>query len=84
VAARGAKDIWAVGVVSGSPGPKTLTEHWNGTKWSIVASPNPGPFGSFLAGVTAPFGGPTVAVGYRLGGPQSRSLILRNDDNRRA
>jgi hypothetical protein len=35
-------DVWAVGV-SGSSGAgpfNTLIEHWNGTKWSIVPSPN--------------------------------------------
>lgn len=41
VAAVSANDIWAVGVSSTPSGVlQTLTEHWNGTKWSIVPSPN--------------------------------------------
>jgi hypothetical protein len=39
-----ASNIWAVGqtqnATSGSPA--TLIEHWNGTSWSLVASPSPG------------------------------------------
>lgn len=35
-------DAWAVGEHSaGSNPPQTLIEHWNGTKWAIVPSPNP-------------------------------------------
>lgn len=38
-------DVWAVGtngsVVPGKPS-QTLIEHWNGTQWNIVASPDPG------------------------------------------
>jgi hypothetical protein len=78
VSARSAKDIWAVGSVTGSPGPKTVIEHWDGKAWTLVSSPTPGTFGSFLTGVAGTAHGPTVAVGYQLGGPQSRSLILRN------
>jgi hypothetical protein len=41
-------DVWASGVVSfanqggdaGFRADETLTEHWNGTKWSIVAAPD--------------------------------------------
>jgi hypothetical protein len=40
-------DVWASGVVSfanqgdaGFGADETLTEHWNGTKWSIVAAPD--------------------------------------------
>jgi hypothetical protein len=55
VAAPGANDAWAVGtrqVASG--GLVTLVEHWDGTNWSTVASPNPNPGGlNELAGVAA-------------------------------
>ena len=43
VTAISTNDIWAVGLFSiiGSPGnSQTLTEHWNGSQWKIVASPN--------------------------------------------
>jgi hypothetical protein len=43
VAVTGAKEAWAVGT-AGCPADqsRTLTEHWNGSGWSIVASPNGG------------------------------------------
>src|SRR5205085_1423497 len=34
------KDVWAVGSAYGNDGREgTLTEHWDGSAWSIVASP---------------------------------------------
>ena len=34
---------WAVGnFTTASGSEQTLIEHWNGTSWSVVASPNPG------------------------------------------
>lgn len=38
-----ARDIWAVGTSFNLSNPveQTLIEHWDGTAWSIVASPNP-------------------------------------------
>lgn len=42
-AALSPNDVWAVGATSlfsSSPQPTTLIEHWNGTRWSIVKSPN--------------------------------------------
>ena len=43
VAARSATDGWAVGTRQDRSGAipidRTLTEHWNGTTWSVVASP---------------------------------------------
>lgn len=41
VAARSAKDAWAVGSYDTGSGPRTLIEHWNGTRWKVVPSPNP-------------------------------------------
>ena len=38
-------NIWAVGTVTSPKSPvliSTLIEHWNGTKWTAVPSPNPG------------------------------------------
>jgi hypothetical protein len=48
-----ANDIWAVGYGGNSGPPEdTLTEHWNGKKWSIANSPNIGTV-SILNGVAA-------------------------------
>lgn len=44
VAAISATDAWAVGFQNDNQlnGSRTLTEHWDGTQWSVVPSPNPG------------------------------------------
>src|SRR5436190_736780 len=43
VTAIAPNDVWAVGYYwNGSAPFLTLTEHWNGSAWSVVASPNPG------------------------------------------
>lgn len=42
-AAVSARDIWAVGSRQQGAGPtRTLIEHWNGARWRIVPSPDPG------------------------------------------
>jgi hypothetical protein len=42
-AAVSASDVWAVGkFATAAGGWQTLIEHWNGTSWSVVASPSPG------------------------------------------
>ena len=55
VVALSTTDVWAVGESSplaGQMTTKTLVEHWNGSSWSIVASPTPKDGGAFSA-VTA-------------------------------
>jgi len=44
VTALSANEAWAVGFQNDSQlnGARTLTEHWDGAKWSVVPSPNPG------------------------------------------
>jgi hypothetical protein len=47
VVASWTRNIWAVGIrnptrcSNGGPQCKTLVEHWDGTHWTLVASPNP-------------------------------------------
>ena len=56
VAASSANNVWAVGnfrSTTTSTVFQTLVEHWNGSSWSIVSSPNVGSLGSSLSGVTA-------------------------------
>jgi hypothetical protein len=39
-AAVSGRDVWSVGTYADSSGPlQTLAEHWNGSYWSIVATP---------------------------------------------
>jgi hypothetical protein len=63
VAAVSATDIWAVGYYTNSTGTHTLTEHWDGTSWSIIPSPDGTGGASILSGVAATSTGTIVAVG---------------------
>jgi hypothetical protein len=66
ITALSASDIWAVGQTQSSrKGPvRTLTERFNGTSWSVVASPAPGKAGNDeLFGVASPGGHQLDAVG---------------------
>src|SRR5438270_10520144 len=52
VATVSANDVWAVGFYNNSnDAGLTLTEHWNGSRWSIVASPNLSPYANVLEAV---------------------------------
>jgi hypothetical protein len=66
IAAISANDIWAVGTFydpkSGLDRP--LTEHWDGTSWSLVSSANVAGELNVLSGVTALRDGTVVAVGF--------------------
>jgi hypothetical protein len=76
VAATSASDAWAVGYsfILHDLTYQTLIEHWNGTTWTQVASPNPGPANN-LQGVAATSASNAWAVGYySLNGAQ-RTLI---------
>jgi hypothetical protein len=71
ITALGTGDIWAVGQTQQLNGAITpLTEQFNGSTWSLVASPAPGggsgriPDDS-LSGVTSPASGSVIAVGAR-------------------
>jgi hypothetical protein len=60
VAAHAANDVWAVGYDDDRSGPipirKTVWMHWDGTRWSVVASPSTGTSDNTLLGVIAPAG----------------------------
>jgi len=65
VAVISANDVWAVGAFNDSGGPQqTLTEHWNGSTWSVVPSPNQGTTGSELHAVAAISSNDVWAVGW--------------------
>jgi hypothetical protein len=66
IAAISANDIWAVGWVITTNGQMaTLTEHWDGTSWKIIGSPNPGNFSDALFAATALSDGTAAAVGFQ-------------------
>ena len=76
VAATPAGTAWAVGCAdcggsSTTTSARTLILRWNGTAWTRVPSPDPGP-GAYLGGVTALSSGDAWAVGIAGG----KTLIL--------
>jgi hypothetical protein len=64
VAAVSAKNVWAVGCSGTCHGRDSLILHWNGEKWSKVASPDPGAGLDELTGVSAVSASNVWAVGY--------------------
>jgi len=70
VAAVSATDVWAVGdsAAIGSP-EAALVEHWDGTRWTVVPSPNPGTSFSVLYGLAAVSASDVWAVGWDNTGP---------------
>src|SRR5436190_721024 len=65
VSAVTSNDVWAVGDYGSTSGGNVLTEHWDGTQWSVV--PAPGGEGPFR-GVSAASSNDVWAVGARFGG----------------
>jgi hypothetical protein len=66
VATVSASNVWAVGYSIPSPSigvSQTLTEHWNGTSWSVVSSPNVGTLGNSLNAVAVVSASDIWAVG---------------------
>ena len=62
-------------VTSGVAGPRTLIESWNGTSWSLVPSPSPGPEINELAGASCVSAAACTAAGTDGGTGYSRTLI---------
>jgi len=82
-------DLWAVGqqarsesVTGVGPGTRTLAEHWNGTRWSVAATPNTGDEDT-LNGVAAITSTSAFAAGTftQFGGaiPIDRTLAARSN-----
>ncbi len=78
VTAISANNVWAVGSGSMLGGPtQTLIEHWDGTKWSVVASPNTTQIANYLYSVTAIAANDVWAVGSasNSNGSAAQSLV---------
>lgn len=67
VVALSPRDVWAVGFSYTGTRDVTLVEHWNGTAWKIVTSPNVGTHHNELRSVTAQGASNVTAVGYYYG-----------------
>jgi len=75
VSATSPADAWAVGTTAtGNSIGHTLTEHWNGTSWTVVPSANPG-LPSDLTGVAALTSNNAWAVGSTTSNGSSQALI---------
>ena len=75
ITATSPADAWAVGTTAtGNSIGHTLTEHWNGTSWTVVPSANPG-LPSALTGVAALTSNNAWAVGSTTSNGSSQALI---------
>jgi S-layer homology domain len=63
VAVVSGTDVWAVGSYYNPTVGQTLIEHWDGSAWNIIPSPNLGSGDNLLLGVAAVFGTDVWAVG---------------------
>jgi hypothetical protein len=74
-------DVWAVGTyLTAGNTAQTLIEHWNGTAWSVIASPNVGLYDNHLTAVVGRAANDVWAVGYYLTSANQRlTLILHWD-----
>jgi len=82
VAAVDANTVWAVGKGAGTDFiDRTLIQQWNGSAWSVVASPNPSLNGDVLHGVSAVSSTDAWAVGVAntRSGNFARALTLHWD-----
>lgn len=77
VSSAAADDVWAVGTRSTSSGGTTLAEHWDGSTWTVVPSPTPGPeHAGYLSSVVTLSPTDAWAVGsYQRDSVTSQALI---------
>ena len=83
VAAVSKHDVWAVGSTGSyedfNDKPQTLIEHWDGSQWNIVPSPNPGVSENVLYDLAVASKDDIWAVGYYGAGSGSRTLVQHWD-----
>ncbi|MHB8600247.1 MAG: hypothetical protein ACYDER_25980 [Ktedonobacteraceae bacterium] len=69
--ALSATDMWAVGIYGNNLGrtlnAHTLIEHWNGTAWMVIQSPNSGSGLNYLESITAVSANDIWAAGFSTG-----------------
>jgi hypothetical protein len=76
VATTSATNAWAVGFYNNGATPQSVIEHWDGTAWAVVPSPNPGGSSDTeLNAVAATSSTNAWAVGFYNNGTTARSLI---------
>jgi Phosphoesterase family len=77
VAAISDSDVWAVGETQDTNGHwRTLTEHWDGSSWSVVPAVDPGLIGNQFYAVKAIASDDVYAIGQQAGtGFPNKALI---------
>lgn len=84
VVALSKTDVWAVGsrgsLSDGSR--RALIEHWNGTRWRVVASPQPGAVDDALTGISAGSPSNIWAVGTTEGNDYENVLLVERWDGK--
>ncbi len=81
VTALSASDAWAVGTFSNSNDGnigKTLIEHWNGSRWNVVPSPNTTHTLNVLSSVAATSPDDVWAAGYATDSVPTNQTLLFN------
>ncbi len=80
VAAIAKNDVWAVGFSRPDPNSarSTLVEHWNGSSWSIVASPNVSPGTNSLFAVRGDTSSDVWAVGRTKTSTTSATVLVEH------
>lgn len=79
VSAVSANDVWAVGFDANSVGiAQALIEHWNGSSWSVVTSPNPGSGGNELFNVAAVSARDVWAVGFSVTSTGEQTALIEH------
>jgi hypothetical protein len=74
-------DAWAVGAEQDSDGIwRTLAEHWDGSKWSVVKTPTPGTNGTQLYAIKALATNNVYAVGQQAGAGFPNQALIEHWD----
>jgi hypothetical protein len=78
IVAASSGDIWTAGQFGQDSVQKTLTEHWNGSAWTLFPSPDPESSSNRLSGIAVTPQGTLWAVGTTgVFGQPERTLIVR-------
>src|SRR5262252_1435831 len=85
IAAFSATDAWAVGwsLSFNGSGYKTLAEHWNGTRWSVVPTANTAMRNNTLRGVSVLAPDDVWAVGQQDDGSGNAMTLVEHWDGHR-
>jgi hypothetical protein len=83
VASLSATDAWAVGQYQGPDSlQRTLIEHWNGSSWTLVPSPNSSDRFNALTAVAAVSANDVWAVGSGITAPNKNEQLIEHWDGK--